>query len=79
MYAISTSLSLAEAVSFARTLDQNEKWYLACVHKNPRARHIAERERYVVVRNSKKGEMVNDGNAVFVDRNGVREVGGVSP
>jgi hypothetical protein len=65
MYAISNSLSKSEAIRFAKTLDPNEKWYLACVHRNPKARHIAEREKYVIVRDVKKGEIVPNGYALF--------------
>ena len=58
MYAISNSLSRPEAISFAKSLDPNEKWYITCVYRNPKARHIAKREKYVVIRDLHKGEIV---------------------
>jgi hypothetical protein len=62
MYAISKSLSKSEAIDFARTLDSSHIWYLALVHTNPKARNICKRERYVIVRDVKKGEKIPDGN-----------------
>ena len=67
MWAVSVSLSKPEAISFARTLDGAEKWYLVKVSENPKARHIGKRERFVVVRYPKPGEIVGDGHAVFVN------------
>ena len=67
MFAISNSLSKPEAISFAKTLDPKEKWYLVKVSENPEARHLAKRERYVVLRNLHGKEIVPDGNAFFVE------------
>ena len=68
MYAISNSLSKPEAISFAKTINTEDKYYITCVHRNPKARHIEKRERYVVVRDLRKGEIVPNGYALFVDR-----------
>jgi hypothetical protein len=56
MFAISNSLSKSEAISFARTMNGGDKWYITCVYKNPKARHIEDRERWVVIRDVRKGE-----------------------
>ena len=74
MYAISNSLSKPEAISFAKTLDQNEKWYLVKVSENPKARHLAKRERYVVVRNLHEKEIVPNGNALFAENQNLQMV-----
>jgi hypothetical protein len=68
MYAISNSLSKPEAISFAQSLDPNEKYFLVKVSENPKARHLAKRERYVVVRNLHEKEIVPNGNALFAER-----------
>jgi hypothetical protein len=54
MFCVSNNLSKPEAISFARTLDPNEKYYLVKTHENPKAKHLAMRQRYVIVRNPKK-------------------------
>ena len=67
MCAVSVSLSKPEAICFTRSLDKNEKWYLVKISENPKARHIAKRERFVVVRYPHNGENVDDGHAMFVN------------
>jgi hypothetical protein len=42
--------------------------------ENPNARHIAKRERYVVVRYPHNGEAVSNGHALFVCRRELEEV-----
>jgi len=66
MVGISVSLSRPEAISFARSLPQTDKYYLVKISENPYARHIAKRERFVVVRRPHEGEPVVDGHAMFV-------------
>ena len=68
MFAISNSLSKSEAISFARTINGDDKWYITCVYENPKARHIEDRERWVVVRDVRKGEIVPNGYALFVEK-----------
>jgi hypothetical protein len=68
MFAISNSLSKSEAISFARTMNSGDNYYVTCVFKNPKARHIEDRERWVVVRDVRKGEIVPNGYALFVER-----------
>jgi len=68
MFAISNSLSKPEAISFAKSINTEDKYYLVCVHKNPKARHIEKRERYVVVRDLRKNEIVPNGYALFADK-----------
>jgi hypothetical protein len=65
MVGITISLSKAEAISFARSLPQWDKYYLVKISENPNARHIAKRERFVVVRYLHDGESVDDGHAMF--------------
>jgi hypothetical protein len=67
MFAISNSLSKSEAVSFAQTMNDGDKYHLICVHRNPNARHVEKRERYVIVRDVRKGEIVPNGHALFVE------------
>jgi hypothetical protein len=43
-----------------------DKYYLVKISENPKARHIAKRERYVVVRYPHNGEAVSNGHAMFV-------------
>jgi hypothetical protein len=74
MYAISNSLSKPEAISFAKTINTEDKYYIVCVHKNPKARHIEKRERYVVVRYLRKGEIVPNGYALFTDKHALQMV-----
>jgi hypothetical protein len=69
MFAISYSLSKSEAISFAQTMNGGDKYYVTCVFKNPKARHIEDRERWVVVRDVRKGEIVPNGYALFVNSN----------
>jgi hypothetical protein len=61
MFAISNSLSKSEAISFAKTINTDDKYYIVCVHRNPKVRHIEKLERYVIVRDLRKGEIVWDG------------------
>jgi hypothetical protein len=68
MFAISNSLSKSEAVSFAQTMNGGDKWYITKVFENPKARHIEDRERWVVVRDVRKGEIVPNGYALFVEK-----------
>ena len=68
MFAISNSLSKSEAISFAQTMNGGDKWYITLVYENPKARHIEDRERWVVVRDVRKGEIVPNGYALFVNR-----------
>ncbi|MGA3287510.1 MAG: hypothetical protein ABSD46_08785 [Bacteroidota bacterium] len=74
MFAISNSLSKSEAISFARTMNGGDKWYITCVHRNPKDRHVEKRERYVVVRDVRKGEIVPNGYALFVENGEVQTV-----
>lgn len=67
MVGISVSLSKPEAISFARSLPQWDKYYLVKISENPHAGHIAKRERFVVVRYPHNGENVGDGHAMFTD------------
>jgi hypothetical protein len=69
MVGITVSLSKAEAISFARSLPQCDKYYLVKISENPHARHIAKRERFVVVRYPHNGESVDDGHAMFENSN----------
>jgi hypothetical protein len=74
MFAISNSLSKSEAISFAQTMNGGDKWYITCVYRNPKARHIEDRERWVVVRDVRKGEIVPNGYALFVNDWGMQRV-----
>lgn len=74
MVAISNSLSESEAVSFSKTMNGRDKWYIACVHQNPRARYLEDRKRFVVVRDVRKGEIVPQGYSLFVDRWELQEI-----
>jgi hypothetical protein len=73
MFAISNSLSKSEALSFAKTMNGGDKWYITLVYENPKARHIEDRERWVVVRDVRKGEIVPNGYALFVDKKETEE------
>jgi hypothetical protein len=74
VFAISNSLSKPEAISFAKTLDPNEKYYLVKVSENPKARHLAKREPYVITWNLRKNEIVQNGYELFVDKRYVATV-----
>jgi hypothetical protein len=67
MVGITVSLSKAEAISFARSLPQWDKYYLLKISENPEARHIAKRERFVVCRYPHCGESVSGGHAMFTE------------
>ena len=73
MFAISNSLSKPEAISFARTMNGGDRWYITKVFENPKARHIEDRERWVVIRDVRKGEIVPNGYALFVKRQNLLE------
>jgi hypothetical protein len=76
MVGISVSLSKPEAISFARSLPQWDKYYLVKISENPNARHIAKRERFIVCRYPHKDESVADGQAMFTEQNSLElEVG----
>ena len=74
MFAISNSLSKPEAISFAKSINTEDKYYITCVHRNPKARHIEKRERYVVVRDLRKGEIVPNGYALFVENQSLQRM-----
>ena len=65
MCQVSIALSKPEALSFAKTLWDGEQFYVVKVSENPKARHIARRERWVVARKPRKGEVVEPGYALF--------------
>jgi len=69
MWGISVSLSRPEAIQFAQSLDGADKYYLLKISENAKARHVAKRERFIVVRYPHKGETVPDGHAVFACKN----------
>ena len=68
MYAISNVMSEPEAISFVKILEPNEKYFLVKVSENPRARHVAKRKRFVIVRYPKDGELVTNGYALFTNK-----------
>jgi hypothetical protein len=68
MFVISNSLSKSEAISFAQTMNGGDKYYVTCVFRNPKACHIEDRERWVVVRDVRKGEIVPNGYSLFSER-----------
>lgn len=68
MFQVSANLSKPEAVSFAKTLKPDEKYYLVKVSENPKVRRIDKRTRFVVVRHPRKGKTVKGGYARFVNR-----------
>lgn len=74
MWAITVSLSKAEAIQFARSLNGCDKYYLLKISESPKARHIAERERFIVVRYPHKGETVPEGHVVFIRSNDLEGV-----
>jgi hypothetical protein len=74
MFVINNSLSKSEALSFAQTMNGGDKWYVTKVYENPKARHIEDRERWVVVRDVRKGEIVPNGYALFANKTGLFSV-----
>ena len=58
MFCISNNLTKPEALTFASTLRKDEECFLIKVFENPKERHIAKREKYVVVRHVRQGETV---------------------
>jgi hypothetical protein len=74
MFAISNSLSKSEAISFAKTMNGGDKYYITCVFKNPKARHIEDRERWVVVRDVRKGEIVPNGHSLFAEKQALQGI-----
>ncbi len=68
MFAFSNGLSKSEAISFPKTMNGGDKYYVTCVFRNPKALHIEDRERWVVVRDIRKGEIVPNRYALFVER-----------
>jgi hypothetical protein len=74
MWAVSVSLSKPEAICFARSLNGCSKYYLLKISENPKARHIAKRERYVVARYPHNGEAVSNGHALFVCGSELKEI-----
>jgi hypothetical protein len=48
-------------------MNSGDVYYITKVFENPKARHIEKRERWVVVRNIRKGEIVPNGYALFVE------------
>lgn len=74
LWVISVSLSKPEAISFARTLGENEKWCLVKISENPKARHIAKRERFVVARYPRKGEAVEDSRTMVVPSEAIQPI-----
>ena len=74
IFIVSTDLSEPEAVSFAKTLNPADKYYLVKTYENPKARHIAERERFVVVPLPRASETVKGGHKKTVDRGELRNI-----
>ena len=58
MFCLSKWLPEIEAIQLARSMKTGDKWYIYKVSENPKARHIADRESFVVVRPLRKGEII---------------------
>jgi hypothetical protein len=66
VWLISANLSRVEAINFAKSFPRDD-YYLLKTHENPKARHIAKRERYVVCRFPHKDEKIPEGSAREVE------------
>ena len=74
MIQVSINVSEPEAISFAKSLNHGETYYLVKVFENPKASHIAKREKFVVGRNLRNGETVKGGYAKFVEKVEIRRI-----
>ncbi len=59
MFCISNNLTKDEALEFASKLGKTEQYFLVKVFENPHEIHVAKREKYVVVRYPRQGEIVS--------------------
>jgi hypothetical protein len=75
MFCLSNFLPETEALSFARSIKMPDKLYLYKVSENPKAKHIKDRESYVVLRPIREGEVVQGSYGMFVEKGGLRLVG----
>ena len=58
MFCMSKYLPESEAISFAKTLRALDRFYVYLAGTNPKARHVRDRESWIVVRPLRKGEVV---------------------
>jgi len=74
MFVVTKSLSMQEAESFARSLRTSDTYYLAKVWENPNERRKSKRERYVVCRDLRNGEIVTDGYGEYFKKQELKRV-----
>jgi hypothetical protein len=67
MFCLSKWLSEVEAYALAKSTRSPDKWYLYKVSENPAAKHLQDRESFVVVRAYREGETVRAGDGIFVE------------
>ncbi len=67
MFCLSKWLPKEEAFALAKSMKTNDKWYIYKISENSKARHIKDREGFVVVRAYRRGETVRAGGGIFVD------------
>lgn len=65
-FCLSKWLPKDEAVQLARSMRTGDKWYIYKIGENPKAKHIADRESFVVVRKAHKGELINHRDGVQI-------------
>ena len=68
MFQVSNSLPKLEALNFARSLNHGSKYFLVKVWDNPKERHVAKREKFVVVRYPRENEKVIGAHEKIVDQ-----------
>lgn len=66
MFCVSKWLPEIEAIQLAKSMRGDDKWYVYKISENPKARHIADRKSYVVVRPLRKAECVQRGYGIVV-------------
>ena len=72
MFCLTKWLSEVEAHAMAKSMRTPDNWYLYKVSENPTAKHIQDRESFVVVRAYRKGETVRAGDGIFAENTGLQ-------
>jgi hypothetical protein len=68
MFCLSKSLPEIEAIQLALSMKTGDAWYIYKVGENPKAKHLADRVSFVVVRPLRKAEIIRSGYGILIDK-----------
>lgn len=76
MFCVSKWLPEIEAIALARSMGASDRWYIYRVGSNPTAKHLQDRESFIVIRPYRKNEAIKAGESIFVEQAKMRPING---